>query len=50
MSVPVIALTAHVMASDRDRAYAVGCDDYETKPVAFGRLREKIEALLLGAA
>ena len=48
--IPVIALTAHAMAVDRDRALAVGCDDYDTKPVEFARLREKIQKLLGGAA
>lgn len=45
-SVPIIALTAHVMAGDRERTIAVGCDDYDTKPVDFARLLEKIEAAL----
>jgi len=49
-AIPVIALTAHVMAGDRERAMEAGCDDYETKPVDFGRLREKIEKHLPGAA
>ncbi len=48
--IPVIALTAHAMASDRDRALQAGCDDYDTKPVEFAHLLEKIEALLLWAA
>ncbi len=43
-SIPIIALTAHVMASDRTRALAAGCDDYETKPIVFTRLLEKIQA------
>ncbi len=45
-AIPVIALTAHSMVGDRERALAVGCDDYDTKPVEFVRLLEKIEALL----
>ena len=45
-SIPVIALTAHAMAGDRERALEVGCDDYDTKPVEFSRLTEKIETLL----
>jgi CheY-like chemotaxis protein len=45
--VPVIALTAHALSSDRERAFEVGCDDYDTKPVEFVRLNEKIENLLV---
>jgi CheY-like chemotaxis protein len=45
-NVPVIALTAHAMSSDRDRAISAGCDDYDTKPVELPRLLEKIELLL----
>ena len=45
-SIPVIALTAHAMASDRDRALEAGCDDYDTKPIELPRLLGKIEALL----
>jgi CheY-like chemotaxis protein len=44
--IPVIALTAHAMAGDRERAMEVGCDDYDTKPIEMSRLLDKIATLL----
>jgi CheY-like chemotaxis protein len=44
--IPVIALTAHALLTDRDKALHAGCDDYDTKPVDFARLSDKIENFL----
>lgn len=44
--IPVIALTAHAMSTDRDRALEAGCDDYDTKPIELSRLVGKMEALI----
>jgi two-component system cell cycle response regulator DivK len=46
--IPVLALTAHAMAGDRDKALDAGCNDYDTKPIELPRLLEKIAALLGG--
>ncbi len=45
-AIPIIALTAHALTSDRERALEAGCDDYDSKPVDLTRLTEKIAALL----
>jgi CheY-like chemotaxis protein len=44
--IPIVALTAHAWVTDREKAIEAGCDDYDTKPVEFSRLSEKIENLL----
>jgi len=44
--IPIIALTAHALVSDRARAAEAGCDEYDTKPVDYARLTQKIESLL----
>jgi len=46
--IPIIALTSHAMVGEKEKALAAGCDDFDTKPVEFQRLRDKIRALLPG--
>jgi two-component system, cell cycle response regulator DivK len=48
--IPVIALTAHAMAGDREKAIEVGCEDYDTKPIELSRLLGKVTALLVPKA
>ncbi len=47
-SIPVVALTAHAMSTDREKAFEAGCDAYETKPIELPRLLETMEKLLQG--
>ncbi len=49
-NIPVIAMTAHAMAGDREKCLAAGCDEYDTKPVEFPRLLDKIQKLLSNKA
>ena len=49
-NIPIIALSAHAMAGDREKALATGCDDFDTKPIEFDRLLAKIEQALASKA
>ena len=47
-NIPILALSAHTMPGDREKALSAGCDDYDAKPIVFERLLEKIDALIRG--